>query len=283
MSWKQLFRRKRENADEVAETTDSALSTVREAERRRLARLLERRAALQYDLAQAEQALLAENRWTERIRELDAALAQVEAELAQLEGSPVRTPEPALPAIAVEVTVAAEAQPATISVAIDGMTFRWVEEVDWAERGHQLAPARLRRMEGDEAVLLAEVGYGRPREELRETLAASLELLAADALAAARREGVVWVPLTLADLARPCDRCGSWRDIRGRCPSCTARDWQRQQLLLERNQLRHERDAVYRDWQRTRDRLPVVRRQLAEIEADIRALEAKGVRPSDAS
>jgi len=283
MSWKRFFQRKSENTGEAAEAVDSASSYVREAERRRLARLLERRAALQYDLVQAEQALLPENRWTERIRELEAALAELEVELTQLEVSPAQAPEPALPAVAVKVTVDAEAQPATVSLEIDGMTFRWVEEVDWAERGHQIAPARLRRVEGDVAALLAEVGYGRPREELLETLAASLELLAMDALAAARREGVVWVPLTLADLARPCDRCGGWRDVRGRCPTCTARDWQRQQLLLERNRLRQERDEVYRDWQRTRDRLPVVQRQLAEIEADIRALEAKGVRPPDES
>ncbi|MFN3337928.1 MAG: hypothetical protein ACK42I_10580, partial [Thermomicrobium sp.] len=217
------------------------------------------------------------------IRELEAALAELEAELTHLEVSPVRTPEPPLPAVAVQVRVDVEAQPATVSLEIDGMTFHWVEEVDWAERGHQIAPARLRRVEGDVAALLEEVGYGCPQEELRETLAASLELLAADALAAARREGVVWVPLTLADLARPCERCGGWRDVRGRCPTCAARDWQRQQLLLERNRLRQERDEVYRDWQRTRDRLPVARRQLAEVEADIRALEAKGVRPSEES
>lgn len=283
MSWKRFFQRKPENTGEAAEAADSASSYVRDAERRRLARLLERRAALQYDLAQAEQALLPENRWTERIRELEAALAELEVELTQLEVSPAQAPEPALPAVAVKVTVDAEAQPATVSLEIDGMTFRWVEEVDWAERGHQIAPARLRRVEGDVAALLAEVGYGRPREELLETLAASLELLAMDALAAARREGVVWVPLTLTDLARPCERCGGWRDVRGRCPTCAARDWQRQQLLLERNRLRQERDEVYRDWQRTRDRLPVVQRQLAEIEADIRALEAKGVRPSEES
>lgn len=283
MSWKRFFQRKSENTGEAAEAVDSASSYVREAERRRLARLLERRAALEYDLVQAEQALLPENRWAQRIRELEAALAEVETELTQLEVSPAQAPEPALPAVAVTVTVDAEAQPATVSLEIDGMTFRWVEEVDWAERGHQIAPARLRRVEGDVAALLAEVGYGRPREELLETLAASLELLAMDALAAARREGVVWVPLTLADLARPCDRCGGWRDVRGRCPTCTARDWQRQQLLLERNRLRQERDEVYRDWQRTRDRLPVVQRQLAEVEADIRALELKGVRLPDES
>ncbi|MFN3337411.1 MAG: hypothetical protein ACK42I_07925, partial [Thermomicrobium sp.] len=111
MSWKRFFQRKPENTGEAVEAADSASSSVRQAERRRLARLLERRAALQYDLAQAEQALLPENRWTERIRELGAALAELEAELTHLEVSPVRTPEPPLPAVAVQVRVDVEAQP----------------------------------------------------------------------------------------------------------------------------------------------------------------------------
>jgi hypothetical protein len=53
-----------------------------------------------------------------------------------------------------------------------------------------------------------------------------------------------------------------------------------QQLILERNRLRRERDEVFRDWQRARDRLPIIQRQLAEVEADIRQLEEKGVRLS---
>ncbi len=257
-----------------------ATPVVREAERRRLARLLRRREELSYDLALAEQALAEENRWTERVRELDSALAEVESQLAALEVAPRREAEPGLPVVPVEVVVEPESSPVTVTLTVAGVSLRWVEEVDWAERGHQLAPARLRRVEGGAAAVLAAVGYPEPSATLVATLEASLDQLAADALAAVRQERH-WTPVTLADLVRPCPHCGGWVDLRGRCPTCTALEWQRQQLSLERNRLRRERDEVLRDWQRMRDRLPVIRRQLAEVEADIRQLEAKGVQPSE--
>lgn len=244
-----------------------------------MARLLRRRDELRYDLSLSEQALRPENRWTERLRELDAAIGELEGRIAELDPAPSPSPEPELPPVPVEVAVEPEETPATVTLTIAGMPLRWVEEIDWAERGHQLAPARLRRSEGEVAEVLRAVGYRMPSPALLETLAASLELVAADALSAARRERV-WTPVALANLARPCDRCGGWRDVRGRCPTCAAREWERQQLLLERNRLRQERNEVFRDWQRARDRLPVIQRQLAEVEAEIRQLEAKGVEPS---
>ncbi len=257
-----------------------AVPVVRDAERRRLARLLRRREELSYDLALAEQALAEENRWTERLRELDSALAEVESQLAALEGASRREAEPALPVVPVEVVVELEGSPVTVRLTVAGASLRWMEEIDWAERGHQVAPARLRRVDGGAADVLEAVGYAEPSSSLVMTLEASLDQLAADALAAVRRERH-WTPVTLADVVRPCPHCGGWIDLRGRCPTCTALEWQRQQLLLERNRLRRERGEVLRDWQRMRDRLPVIRRQLAEVEADIRQLEAKGVQPSE--
>ncbi|MCX2726711.1 hypothetical protein OO015_04285 [Thermomicrobium sp. 4228-Ro] len=275
------WRRDREKRDAEPEraTPEPGRPFVREAERRLLARLLRRREELRYDLAQSEHALQPENRWTERLRELDAAIADVEHQRAQRAGAPARTGDPPLPAVPIAVTVEPERTAATVTLDIAGVALRWVEEVDWAERGHQLAPARLRRVEGNATEILRAVGYQAAPAALLETLEASLDLVAADALSAARREPI-WSPLTLGDLARPCEQCGGWRDVRGRCPTCTARDWQRQQLLLERNRLRQERDEVFRDWQRARDRLPVIQRQLAEVEADIRQLQTKGVQPS---
>ncbi|GBD18062.1 hypothetical protein HRbin27_00553 [bacterium HR27] len=269
-----------ERPDVGSDQSSAGAPVIREAERRRLARLLRRREELRYDIALAEEAQQPENRWTERLHELDAAIAELERQLATLDVPSGRDPEPPLPPVPVEVTVDAASEPATVTLRIAGQVLCWVEEVDWAERGHQLAPARLRRTAGDPAEVLQAAGYRAPSSALLETLEASLDLIAADALAAARRERI-WTPLALADLAHPCEQCGGWRDVRGRCPTCTARDWQRQQLLLERNRLRQERDEVFRDWQRARDRLPVIQRQLAEVEADIRQLEAKGVQPSD--
>lgn len=246
---------------------------VRASERHRLLRLLHRRAALLADLAQSEQALLPENRWVERLHELDAALADLESELVQLERPVVGMPRQTLPSLPLTIVVGKEA-PATVELTIGPTRFRWREEVDWAERGHQLAPARLQLVLGDPAELAAlaeEVD-----ELLRQVLRASLDCLATDALAAARGERS-WTPLTLADLAQPCPRCGGWRDLRGRCPSCVAREWERQQLIQARTRLRKERDEVYQDWQKARERLPVIRRQLAEVEADIAQLRARGV------
>lgn len=250
--------------------------TARDAERRYYARLLQRRAALQADLAEAEQAMQPENRWTERIRELEAALAELDRDLAMMETSGVASPPSPLPAIPVKVMVDLQRQPATVEVEVAGERFAWVEEVDWAERGHQLAPARLVQVQGDLENLGAVIGLPQADPQLREVLGASLDTLAVDALEAARYHRP-WVPVTLTDLARPCQRCGGWTDLRGRCSTCAARDWQRQQLLLERNRLRRERDELFRDWQQTRDRLPVIRRQLAEVEAELAALRAKGI------
>ena len=252
---------------------------VREAERRRLARLYQRREELRYDLMLAEQARQPENRWTERLRELDAAIADLEEQRKALETAPpVLQPQP-LPPVPVEVRVDLQASPVTVELEISGVVLRWIEEVDWAERGHQIAPAQLRRVEDELEKVLAAVGYRDPSPELLATLAASADLVAADALETVRRRQV-WTDIRLDDLARPCPACGGWRDLRDRCPTCAARAWRVQQLILERNRLRRERDEVFRDWQRARDRLPIIQRQLAEVEADIRQLEEKGVRLS---
>jgi len=275
--WWRRGRTEPEPEQPTPEQDSAERPVVREAERRRLARLVQRREELLYDLAQSEQALQPENRWTERLRELEAAIAELEKQVAALEGVSLAAIPSPLPALPVDVTVELDREPVSVTVEIAGVRLRWVEEIDWAERGHQVAPARLRQTEGEVIAVLRAAGYPSPPPLLIETLAASLDLVAADAVEAARRRQV-WTRITLAELARPCEGCGGWRDVRGRCATCTAREWQRQQLLLERNRLRQERDEVFRDWQRARDRLPVIRRQLAEVEADIRQLEAKGVR-----
>jgi len=271
--------RDRDERPAVDRPTEQPERPVREAERRRLARLYQRREELRYDLMLAEQALQPENRWTERLRELDAAIADLEEQRKAFETMPsVLQPHP-LPPVPVEVRVAVGESPATVELEISGVVLRWVEEVDWAERGHQLAPAQLRRVEGELENVLTAVGYRDPSPELLATLEASADLVAADALESARRRQV-WTEIRFADLARPCPACGGWRDLRDRCPTCAARAWQVQQLVSERNRLRRERDEVFRDWQRARDRLPIIQRQLAEVEADIRQLEEKGVRLS---
>lgn len=251
---------------------------IREAERRRLLRLLKRRAELAYDLEQSERALQPVNRWTERLDELSAAIAQAEADLEALKPPAPRDLPPPLPPSPVEVIAASSGSPAQVVVRIAGETFAWREEVDWSERGHQIAPSRLLRHRGDPASLAPASLPDHLREQLVERLSASLDQLAEDLLGALAAGGSL-PSLTLADLARPCPSCGGWQDLRGRCPICTGLAWRRQQLQADVRRLRKERDATLADLQRARDRLPVIRRQLAEVEADIAALRAKGVEP----
>ena len=251
---------------------------VREAERRRLRRLLQRRDDLAYDIAHAEQAFLPENRWVDRARELDAAIAEAEADLAALQPSP-HEPGPMLPETPIRVVEVDAGDQASVVLAVDDVRLGYREEPDWAERGHQLAPPRLSRVRGDVDVLLPEGRDAADRADLAEHLRHSFAVVAEDTLAAAR-DGQPLPQMTLADLARPCPVCGGRLDPKGRCPTCMALDWRRQALRDAVDRLLAERDATLADLARTRDRLPVVRRQLAEVEADIAQLQAKGVEPA---
>uniref|UniRef100_A0A831TED9 Uncharacterized protein n=1 Tax=Thermorudis peleae TaxID=1382356 RepID=A0A831TED9_9BACT len=282
MAWWRLRRRAvPEHSPSAAGTTgqETAQPYIREAEQRRLLRLLKRRAELAYDLEQSEQALQPVNRWTERLDELSAAIAQAEADLDALKPPAPRDLPPPLPPIPIEVISASSGPPAQVAVRIDTETFAWREEVDWSERGHQLAPSRLLRHRGDPASVAPASLPEHLREQLIERLSASLDQLAEDLLGTVSAAEPL-PSLTLADLARPCPSCGGWQDQRGRCPVCVGLAWRRQQLQADVRRLRTERDATLADLQRARDRLPVIRRQLAEVEADIAALRAKGVEPA---
>lgn len=265
------------NAEERAEGT-----LVREAERRRLTRLLRRRDELVYDLERAEEASSPVNRWTERLEELNAAIAQAEADLDAVSRPVAPELPPSLPPLPVEIVDARPESPAQVSVRVGGETFAWREELDWSERGHQLAPPRLVLERGGLEGIVPMGLTATQRERLIERLAASLQQLAEDLIEAARSGGAR-PSLTLADLARPCPGCGGWQDLRGRCPECARLAWQRQQLQLDLRRLRKERDATLADLQRTRDRFPVLRRQLLEVENEIAALRAKGVETDERS
>src|SRR4029079_3550009 len=74
---------------------------------------------------------------------------------------------------------------------------------------------------------------------------------------------------TLADLARPCPECGDWRDWRGHCDTCATRAWRRQNLLAESARLAQKRDDEEAERHKWAERLPVARRRLADLEAEI--------------
>ncbi len=281
MAWWRLYRRivRRPAAGRPAVSDEvTPQPSIREAERRRLLRLLQRRAELSYDLEQSERAWQATNRWTERLAQLNAAIEQAESDLVALKPPRPRDLPPPLPPVPVEVVGVSAGPPAQVVLRIGDASYAWREEIDWAERGHQLAPPRLVRYQGQTASLVSEGPSDASRAQLVECLGSSLDQLAEDVLAALR-EAKPAPSLTLADLARPCSGCGGWQDLRGRCPVCARLAWRRQQLHADVRRLRGERDATLADLQRVRDRLPVIRRQLADVESEIAALRAKGVDP----
>lgn len=255
-----------------------AAPLIRDAERRSLRRLLQRRADLEYDLARAESARHAENEWTERIGQLDAAIAQAQADLAAVRPRPRTGPPLALPPASIAVVDVRPAEPATVVLRAGGVTLRYREELDWAERGHQLALPRLAREAGDVDALVPLDLPAEDRERFADHLRHSFAIIADEVLERTIDGGPLpgW---TLADVSRPCADCGGWLDPKGRCPACVELDWQRQQIRSDADRLRHERDDVRRDLEQARERLPIVERQLAETEADIRELEDKGVEP----
>ncbi len=279
MAWWRLYRRiVRRPAAGPSSVSDEVTPQpyIREAERRRLLRLLQRRAELSYDLEQSERAWQPTNRWTERLEQLNAAIEQAESDLAALKPPPPSDLPQPLPPVPVEVVRVSAGPPAQVVLRIGDEDYAWREEVDWAERGHQLAPPQLVRFQGEPAALVSEGLSDASRAQLIERLGSSLDQLAEDVLAAL--VGTEPAPsLTLADLARPCSGCGGWQDLRGRCPVCARLAWRRQQLHADVRRLRKERDATLADLHRARDRLPVIRRQLADVESEIAALRAKGV------
>ena len=265
-------------AEAPAEERAAIGPVIREAERRSLTRLLRRQANLEYDIAQAESAFLPENRWTERMEELTAAIQQAEEDLAALvPEAPEQLPAP-LPETPVEIQDVSVQDPASVRLGVGGHTFLYREEPDWAERGHQVALPELTLAEGDVGALVATEITAPQRERLANHLQNSLSIVANEAL----ERAVDHEPLpevTLADLARPCERCGGWKDVKGRCPSCAALDQRRGEIRAALDRLITERNDVSQDLAVARDRLPVYRRQLAEVQQDIAKLQAKGVEP----
>jgi hypothetical protein len=250
---------------------------------RRRERLERRVRDLRYDVTAAESALLEENRWTERIAQVTEAIEQARRDIdVVLAPPPDRSalPLPPLPVVIERVHVPEQQtspvagvppEPSEVTFRIGETRFHYSEDIDWAERGHQQAEPELRRVEGDIAALMP---AGVPPERagvLREHLAHGLGTLAAR-LRDNVLDGRPQPELTLADLASPCPACGGWRDLRGRCPACQERRWQADRLRADMDRLLKERNDQLDDLQRMRERLPLLRRQLMDAEAELAAL-----------
>jgi len=242
---------------------------------RRRARLERRIRDLRYDIGQAELAQTDNNRWTERIDGINEAIDQARRDIEIVMTVPpgwVPHPLPAWPVVIEEVQ---PHEPAEIRLRVGEVSFIYSEALDWAERGHQKAPPELRRTEGEIERLMPESIPADRRDELRDHLAHGLATLVTqireDAL-----DGKLTPALTLSDLASPCPECGGWRDLKGRCPACQEREWRADHLRDEVDRLIKERNDHLEELAKFRERLPLLRRQLADSEAELATLSDRG-------
>lgn len=221
---------------------------------------------------------MARNRWTDRVEQLDDAISQANEDLAQLTPRHDATLPVALAPWPIVIDVRSTEIPAEITIRVGREMMRFCEDVDWSERGHQLALPTLRQVEGDVASLVSNDLGPDTRELLVSHLSNGFSIIANDSLRRAV-EGEPLLDLTLDRLTQSCDRCGGWLDPLGRCSSCAELDWRRNQITAAIARLIDERDDVIADQERMRERLPVFRRQLQDVERDIDELRSKGVEP----
>jgi hypothetical protein len=241
---------------------------VRERKRARLERRIR---DLRYDIGQAELAQAEHNRWTERVEGINQAIEQARRDIeAVMQIPPGWTPQP-LPAWPVVVESVQPAEPAEVQLRVGEVPFHYSEALDWAERGHQKAPPELRRVAGEIEALMPDSIPPERRDELRDHLAHGLSTLA-NQLREDALDGVTTPPLTLAGLASPCPKCGGWRDLKGRCPACQEREWRADHLQADIDRLIKERIDQLDELARFRDRMPILRRQLSDSEAELAAL-----------
>ena len=243
-----------------------------ESEReRRLAELRRRRQDALFDVERAELAFAAENPWQERIELLTDALATVDADRRALDDLPAAPSYP-LPPTPIRDLVATADEPADVAFAIGDQAFRFREEIDWDQRGGPTVRGDLRPAAGSPAALLPLDTPPDLHEALVQHVTDSLLVFATDLRDRALNGQALPTSPTLADLARPCPVCGGWQDWRGRCAECARRDLRRQALRAEADRLDAERAEEAEERHRLAERLPIARRRLAQIDADLAAL-----------
>ncbi|MFN8592165.1 MAG: hypothetical protein U0031_11965 [Thermomicrobiales bacterium] len=276
MVWKRLFGKDKpappvpgvEDSGPVARQRPVAADPAMQT---RLDQLLRRREMALYDLERAETANHPENPWRERMALLDRSLASIEDDLRAIDAAPA-VPGLPLPATPITDLTIDLAEPASLSFAIGPERFEFAEEPDWDERGGPVVRGDLRQRSGDVRALARDSVPADRRAALIRHLEGSITAFAIDMRDRALEGEPLPVAATLADLAQPCPECGDWRDWRGHCATCAARAWQRQNLRAEAVRLAQERDDEESDRAKWAERLPVARRRLADIDAEIQQL-----------
>jgi hypothetical protein len=242
---------------------------------RRLTRLRNQQEQTRYDIAQGELALEDDNPWKQRVALLTETLETVEMDRELAEQVIPGPYAPVPPTPITDLDVAVENDVSTVRYTVGDERFVFEEPLDWAERGHQIARTELARTAGETDAVMNFSVPGELRDELLRHLDHSLFVFAT-VLRDRQLDGEPMpADATLADLAKPCPVCGGWMDYRDRCQYCARRKLRLQELFQERGQLLNERAAEIEEQHRVAERLPLARRRLADIEAEIAKLEQK--------
>ncbi len=234
----------------------------------RLEKLRKRREMLAFDLERAETAHRPENPWAERIALLEESLGTIETDLRDLAAIQPETPYP-LPPVPVQAIEVNPAEPASVSFAIGPERFLFEEEPDWDQRGGPVVRGDLRQRTGDATNLMPSDAPPERRAALAQHLVETTIVFATDL----RDRALAGDPLpreaTLADLAEPCPVCGGWREWSGTCETCARRAYRKQQLNAEALRIQAEREHEAEDRHKWAERLPIARRRMADLDAEI--------------
>lgn len=237
----------------------------------RLRRLRQRRASVLYDVERAEEAGQPGNPWEQRVALIDETIRGVEADLQAIDSSK-RPAGAELPAIPFEKIMVSTEPPPSVGFTIDDEHFAYSEDLDWAERGFQIARSDLIQRAGDVDALIPAAIAGDERRRLAEHLTGSLFTFATDLRDRSVEGRELPTNPTLADLARPSAEHGDWLDWSGESPEMARRGAQRAELAAELERFRTGQAREREERARWEDRLPIARRRLAEIDAEIAAL-----------
>lgn len=242
----------------------------------RVSALRKRRDEVLFDVEEATLAGEEANPWLERVATIDEAARAVEADLASVARPVATSPGVALPAVSVTVVAVAEEPSPRVTIRVGDAELVYVEDLDWSERGHQLARTELHLELGDPSSLVPPSVGEDHRAELVEVLGDSLFRLATEARDASTVSRAMPPSRPLSALAVPDDEFGGWVDVTGSSPRRRAHAVRVAELTAELERLRAERDRELEEMSRWRERLPIARRRLRDVDEQIAAALATG-------
>lgn len=237
----------------------------------RISALRKRRDSVLFDVEQSTLAAEPDNPWLDRVATIDEALAAVEADLARLTTPGSAAPGLPLPPTPVTVQdVSVEPMPRVV-IRVGDVELTYEEELDWAERGFQLARTELHLERGDVASLVSGDVGDADRDELVEVLSDSLFRVATEARDQVPAAQSLRPSRRLSELAAPDSEFGGWTDVDRSSPRRRAHALRVVELTAELERLRAERDRELEEMARWRERLPIAQRRLRDVDEQIAA------------